>query len=126
MNTEDYVSFDCARLLKEKGCKIPTDSFYDKKGKVYYMSAECQMRMDDLGYMKNAYPRITLYEAQQWLRVKHEIIVNVEPYDSIEPITDQYNRVWYRYHIFPCQYGLKSRKYNKVFNAGIIAALELI
>lgn len=32
MNTEDYVSLEVAKLLKEKGYCLPCDSFYTLEG----------------------------------------------------------------------------------------------
>lgn len=70
--------------------------------------------------------RPTLYEAQKWLREKHQIIINVKPYDTIRLITDQCNNMWYRYHIFPNRYGFADTRFHKVFNEGILEALKMI
>lgn len=61
MVTEDYVSFEVAKLLKEKGFDID----------------ECEVHYDPLDHTQYD---ITLQMAMKWLRLKHEL--------HIEPIPD--------------------------------------
>jgi len=68
--TEDYVSFEVAKLLKEKG-------FNAKCNKCYAYFADDDIRCLNLKYPKSAqllianrYPCITLQMAMKWLREK--------------------------------------------------------
>lgn len=63
MNTEDYVSLEVAKLLKEKGYCLPCDSFYTLEGFIKFRSIA-----DNFNRL-TAYSRPTLYEAQKWLHV---------------------------------------------------------
>lgn len=63
MITEDYVSFETAKLLKEKG--------FDE---------ECQKYYGDYKY-----PCPTLQMAMKWLREVHNIIITVRLFNSVEP-----------------------------------------
>ena len=60
MITEDYVSFEVAKLLKEKGFDEFTISFYDKNGSIGF--SEVDTRVSD------GYQRPTLQMATKWLR----------------------------------------------------------
>ena len=71
--TEDYVSFEIAKLLKEKG-------FDAKCNKCYAYFADDDIRFLNLEYPKSAqllsenrYPCITLQMAMKWLREKYYI-----------------------------------------------------
>lgn len=71
--TEDYVSYEVAKLLKEKG-------FDAKCNKCYAYFADDDIRFLNLKYPKSAqtltenrYPCITLQMAIKWLREVHNI-----------------------------------------------------
>lgn len=126
MNKEDYVSFEVAKLLKEKGNNSISGSFYDKKGKVAIMSPPAQQHMLKLGYLEDAYPRPTLYEAQKWLR--DTMCLHIE-------IGYMYGDYWlYDILTIPTHdlIGLSDREnvryktYEEALNAGILEALKLI
>ena len=75
--TEEYVSFETAKLLKEKG-------FDGKCNKCYAYFADDDIRVFDLKYPKlaqslieNRYPCITLQLAMRWLRVVHNIFIEI-------------------------------------------------
>ena len=75
--TEDYVSFETARLLKEKG-------FDAKCNKCYAYFADDDIRFLNLKYPKlaqllieNRYPCITLQMAMKWLREVHNIFIEI-------------------------------------------------
>jgi len=85
MITEDYVSFELAKLLKEKGfndidCECygwigisgkhysPDDTFYDDE--------ELMEAQED---RKDYIPLITLQMAMKWLRKIHDKFISVEP-----------------------------------------------
>ena len=82
MITEDYVSFETAKLLKEKGFDEECSCFYDNI--VDYVTPG--LEVDGQLYYKNSflddeeYAAPTLQMAMKWLREKHNI--------SIEPLVD--------------------------------------
>jgi hypothetical protein len=70
---EDYVSFELAKLLKEKGFFIPSFHYedwmfcmYDENGNLHW---GC--------YDSNWYARITLSMAVKWIRTKHNLSIEV-------------------------------------------------
>lgn len=74
--TEGYVSFETAKLLKEKG--------FDEKT-IYYYQLNCYDEPILSGSIKNFYNRstnkyccCTLQMAMKWLRIKHNLYI--EPY----------------------------------------------
>ena len=77
MITEDYVSFETAKLLKEKGFDIPLNYFYNSNGiKGYSTSYNWNQTTGDFP----DYSCPTLQMAMKWLREVHNI--------SIEPLVD--------------------------------------
>lgn len=75
MITEDYVSFETAKLLKEKGFDEPVLKFYDHKGKV----AELYYRPQNKSITGDTYKCPTLQMAMKWLRKKHNLYVTSVP-----------------------------------------------
>lgn len=77
MTTEDYVSFEVAKLLKEKGLKIPYDSF---RG-VYINGIFKRLNPGD-GYGYNHGDEIvdvcSLQMAMKWLREVHNIDIDID------------------------------------------------
>ena len=88
---EAYVSFEVAKLLKEKGFSIPSDTsyedflwqMYDKNGKVHWVV-----------YNGDWCFRITQQMACRWLREEHNIFVTVQPCE-IGAGVDDYTYVIY-------------------------------
>lgn len=73
MITEDYVSFETAKLLKEKGFKPPHD--YRKwLPNMYTDNDEIKWSV----WSDDWYPRITLQMATKWLREVHNILLVVD------------------------------------------------
>ena len=71
--TEDYVSFETAKLLREKGFKEPTLAYAYGNDMVAYYS---QPRVtDDFKVEAGRYPLPTLQMAMKWLRIKHNLYV---------------------------------------------------
>lgn len=69
MITEDYVSFETAKLLKEKGFECATPHYYyDKDGDLLFSAWRV-----DAG--KNEFVAPTLQMAMKWLRKTHEIFI---------------------------------------------------
>ena len=77
MITEDYVSFETAKLLKEKGFDDEyTNAFYDKNGNLYFIDI-----LSDFSEHPDNDTDITastLYGAMKWLREVHNLCI--EPY----------------------------------------------
>ena len=71
MITEDFVSFETAKLLKEKGFDERTILSYDKYGRM--KNALCPFFVD----VDIAMP--TLQMAMKWLREVYNIIIDVSP-----------------------------------------------
>jgi len=74
--TEDYVSFETAKLLKEKGFNYPCRVVYSPKGIVKHYLKE-EVYAHHLKGHKKLCP--TLQMAMKWLRKYHNIIIDPEP-----------------------------------------------
>ena len=74
--TEDYVSFETAKLLKEQGFDDEyTNAFYDKAGNLYFIDL-----LSDLSQHPDNDTDIaasTLYVAMKWLREEKKIGIEV-------------------------------------------------
>jgi hypothetical protein len=73
MITEDYVSFEIAKLLKEKGFDEDCYTFYEYDSKELYREERipcCNSRSDD-------YAAPTLQMAMKWLRETHKLFIEV-------------------------------------------------
>lgn len=118
MNTEDYVSLEVAKLLKEKGYCWPCGSFYTLEGIIGFRS------IDDNFNRLTAYSRPALYEAQKWLREIHNI--DVLPVIREESTIKDYccnvykNAKVVRYKV---AYG---EDFYECMNEGLVEALNLI
>lgn len=119
--TEDYVNFETAKLLKEKG--FPQGTFrchYIIDGNIHYKSFENRCGFGDYDIIAP-----TLVMAMKWLREVHNIVCNID----IE------SRNFYYYSIFiirssiEAQYQLTSQKpyfetYEETCEAAIKYCLE--
>lgn len=73
MITEDYVSFETAKLLKKKGFDNITSIMYKENGKI------CVNPKSVVSWrLKCWYPCLTLQMAMKWLREVHNLCI--EPY----------------------------------------------
>ena len=73
MITEDYVSFELAKLLKEKGFDVYVSSFYDDEG---------EFSGKEVNWNWNIGPRYsapTFQMAMKWLREVHRIHISITP-----------------------------------------------
>jgi len=82
MITEDYVSFETAKLLKEKGFKELTYACFTVDGDDLY----------NYSAVSNDIIPPTLQKAMKWLRENHKIQIVVSPYNTL-------NKTW-SYYIF--------------------------
>ena len=121
MGKEDYVSLEVARLLKEKG--------FDKECE-YYISANTS-QVFNKGRLKpfkeeghEVFLCPTLYEAQKWLRERHNI--DVLPTIRQESSTKDYCCYIYKNaKVVRCKVAYGEDFY-ECFNDGILEALKLI
>jgi len=92
MITEDYVSFETAKLLKEKGFNEVCEMFYCKPHEGYLKNCKrdewwnSDLRED----MTCTCPSIQM--AMKWLRKEHNIQIVVSPYNTLD-------KTW-SYHTF--------------------------
>lgn len=77
--TEDYVSFETAKLLKEKGFDDEyTNAFYDKTENLYFIDL-----LSDLSEHTDNDTDIaasTLHVVMKWLREVHNLHITIKPY----------------------------------------------
>jgi len=100
MITEDYVSFEIAKLLKEKGFDEVTSKWYLKyKGEYSLVSRGSAEHTDD------SIDVPTLQMAMRWLREVHHLFIGVEPRLSF---TDYY---WITANVY------RVRKKNSLYHA---------
>lgn len=74
---EDYVSFETAKLLKEKGFPIPSNSFEDWVFCMYDENGNIQWGC----YSREWYARVTLQMAMKWLREVHGVTIIIDTND---------------------------------------------
>ena len=77
MITEDYVSFETAKLLKEKGFNEKAKSYFTDDGLAGYMFGIGQKSNSELEDC--FYCRPTLQMAMKWLRENHNIHITSVP-----------------------------------------------
>lgn len=130
MNKEDYVSLEVAKMLKEKGFNEYCGAYYHlnwedmTEEECFEVAPNYDFRNKDNGYRVGA---PTLYEAQKWLRQKHNIHLDVRCICYCKPL----NRYDYSCEIFSFSNREYSdtqiyHKYEEALNAGILEALKLI
>ena len=132
MTTEDYVSFETAKLLEEKGFDANLHYYYDKDGNLLF-SAWSKYDKDgnllfsawskDVG--RNDFLAPTLQMAMKWLREKHNIVISIVPNFSTGKI--QYGAMVIPCNVDnPCTIPLESLypSYEKACEAGIKYCLE--
>jgi hypothetical protein len=74
MITEDYCSYEVAKLLKEKGFEILTGKVYDNQNKLDYQNVVCWQE-ERLPYISAP----THQMAMKWLREIHNICITIYP-----------------------------------------------
>lgn len=132
MGKEDYVSIEVAKLLKGKGYpqeyNVGTLCRLQNKANKYYEKTReiTQSDIDNAWCIFNeVYP--TLYEAQKWLREKHNIHLDVRCVGYSRPL----RRADYRCEVFAVDNREYSEskiyhRYEDSLNEGILKALEMI
>ena len=79
MITEAYVSFETAKLLKEKGFDEVCHSYYDIRYENQLVISELNLTQDDDSYLAP-----TQQMAMRWLRKRHKLHCNVVLKDITE------------------------------------------
>lgn len=89
MITEDYVSFETAKLLKEKGFDEPCNNIYYEILSGFnlglnpgYTNSHWENWYKDMGVRNYSAP--TLQMAMKWLRETHNYAINVNYIDFLE------------------------------------------
>lgn len=80
MITEDYVSFETAKLLKEKGFNCAKDAItamYDETGKFCSLSSSSEEYYDYDDFDDKDFIAPTLQMAMKWLRDVHNIHIEI-------------------------------------------------
>ena len=72
--TEDYVSFETAKLLKDKGFDVPCMGRYSVRSKEFHL--DCARLCNNGGLFECSAP--THQMAMKWLRIEHNI--HIEPH----------------------------------------------
>ena len=73
--TEDYVSYETAKLLKGKGFNEECFALYNPDG----ILIQCGIRLNNtqVGRVEGSYSAPTLQMVMKWLRLKHNLSVEV-------------------------------------------------
>jgi hypothetical protein len=87
--TEDYVSFEIAKLLKEKGFDVPCMGRYSVRSKEFHL--DCTRLCNNGGLFECAAP--TLQMAIKWLREIHNFHIWVEPNHDREGLYNAHVKV---------------------------------
>jgi len=75
MITEDYVSFETAKLLKEKGFNEECFALYNPDG--ILIQSGIRLNNIQVGRVKGSYSASTLQMAMKWLREVHNLSVEI-------------------------------------------------
>ena len=78
MITEDYVSFETAKLLKEKGFNELCHYVYMSNGETFYMHTFSDYPFERNSNLTSAYSAPTLQMAMKWLREVHDIYIMID------------------------------------------------
>ncbi|WP_410264981.1 hypothetical protein [Barnesiella intestinihominis] len=124
---EDYVSLEVAKLIKEKGFNEPCLATILKNGDLRWHDIEQSSgNLTSIGDDYYEFLCPTIYEAQKWLRDKHNIDIVVGP--EIDEETDK--RIGYCFDLytdFPSvSYSSVFETYEEALNAGILESLKLL
>ncbi len=123
IKSEDYVSLEVAKMLKEKGFDEPCEYYISENtGQVFYKGRLKPFKEE--GHIVFLCP--TLYEAQKWLRqskcIHIEVIYMIGNYWIYEMLTIPHHNLTGASDRGDARY----ENYEKALNAGILEALKLI
>lgn len=101
MITEDYVSFEIAKLLKEKGFNGPCSALYDRFHEDYPQNGFESQNFNKGTIRKDVISAPTLQMAMKWLREEHKIdICTCRELDEYGDCFDGYISVIYKDGIY--------------------------
>lgn len=90
MNIEDYVSYEVAKLLKEKGFDESCDYYYDQSS-----DEPQQLTLDEMYYSYDEFLKApTLQMAMRWLRKIYGIDIVIEISDPSDRDRKYYCVIW--------------------------------
>ena len=128
MITEDYVGFETAKLLKEKGFDEDIDLWYDENGEMfsrhkYDISSDWRVKAQQKVYLSP-----TLQMAMKWLRETHNYDISICLDSYVEPFRNDYYIVIRRRkdkyeNISPCDQ-IYFKTYEEACEAAIKYCLE--
>ena len=79
MLTEDYVSFETAKLLEDKGFDESCDWSYSSNGTIFHHNGGTNSYFRSVNSQLLHVSRPTLQMAMKWLREVHKIHIIIEP-----------------------------------------------
>ena len=122
MITEDYVSFEVAKLLKEKGFDAECDYLYVDGELVRAQGCACNWNEGESLYTdyKNECSAPTLQMTMKWLREEKNIIVNIW-YNGVDWDTEYYNNEDEDFYLIT---DTSCNSYEEACEAGIKYCLE--
>lgn len=121
MIKEDYVSFETAKLLKEKGFDCETDMYYSPEGELKcWIPNGLKSWLDNKGketwWWKCVSP--TLQMAMKWLRKEHNIDISIIPLRSHKEYLPRIESNTISHDAVPC------KEYEEAAEAAIKYCLE--
>ena len=119
MITEDYVSFETAKLLKEKG--------FNEKCSRWYVANEPQEGIIEKGFGENQFyiNAPTLQMAMKWLREVHNCNIEIDTIGQKSLDTLSWRSVIYNIeHDMECYYEDNFKSYEEACEAAIKYCLE--
>jgi hypothetical protein len=128
---EQLVTFDTAKLAKEKGFDESCNDYYDFNKKIqgfayYEFDRENSNLKTSLANAKYSAPTQSLL--QRWLREVHNIYVNVNPItlNDGKPLHSRSYPHKYHYSIYPFARGTHKNTYEEALEIGLQEGLTLI
>jgi len=116
MITEDYVSFEIAKLLKEKGFDENCSRSYVKDKLTYsqgFNNSYYMVMYTDETYRPISAP--TLQMVMKWLREAHNIDISVVPHSHKEGKTFEYEFVYWNGEEYHVPYSEQYPTYHELF-----------
>ena len=114
--TEDYCSYEVAKLLKEKGFNEECFALYNPDGVL--IQSGIRLNNIQVGRVKGSYSAPTQQMAMRWLREVHNIDICVFPYES------DYIRYSYEVKIYKNKEMYLSITDSKTYEEAVEAALK--
>ena len=115
---EEIISFETAKLAKEKGFDVKSANKYDDEGRIIEPILQVSYKI--------YYPFCSQSLLQKWLREKHNIDVWSQPFVYRNSLPDEY----YSYHLYKDgvfqKDGVNFLDFEEALERGLKEALKLI